>query len=75
MNTSNIIYRDIDEDKKKKIISKQLKIVDKFRKISNFFNIEYKKAEKKSKESRDADKKKYKTSEISDTAPDSSVLF
>ena len=75
MNTSNVIYRDIDEDKKKKIINKQLKIVDKFRKISNFFNIEYKKAEKKTKESRDADKKKYKTSEISDTAPDSSVLF
>ena len=75
MNTSNVIYRDIDEDKKKKIINKQLKIVDKFRKISNFFNIEYKKAEKKTKESKDADKKKYKTSEISDTAPDSSVLF
>ena len=75
MNTSNIVYRDLDEDKKKKVIGRQLKIVDRFRKISNFFNIEYKKAEKKGRESREADKKKYKTSEISDTAPDSSVLF
>lgn len=75
MNTSNIVYRDIDEDKKKKIISKQLKIVDRFRKISNFFNIEYKRAEKKGRETKEAEKKKYKTSEISDTAPDSSSLF
>ena len=75
MNTSNIVYRDIDEDKKKKIMSKQLKIVDRFRKISNFFNIEYKRAEKKGRETKEAEKKKYKTSEISDTAPDSSSLF
>ena len=75
MNTSNIVYRDIDENKKKKIISKQLKIADKFRKISNVFNIEYKKAEKKSKHDRESDKKKYKTSEITDTVPDSSSLF
>lgn len=75
MNTSNIVYRDLDEDKKKKVIGKQLKIVDRFRKISNFFNIEYKKAEKKGKETREAEKKKFKTSEISSTAPDSSVLF
>ena len=75
MNTANIVYRDMDEDKKKKVISKQTKIADRFRKISNFFNIEYKKAEKKSKESREAHKKKYKTTDITTTAPDSSSLF
>ena len=75
MNTTNIVYRDMDEDKKKKVISKQTKIADRFRKISNFFNIEYKKAEKKSKESREKDKKKYKTQDITTTAPDSSSLF
>lgn len=74
MNTANIVYRDIDDDKKTKIISKQTKIADKFRKISNFFDIEYKKSEKEAKKTVDSEKKKYKLSDIEDTNVDSSLF-
>ena len=75
MNTTNVMYKDIDDASKKEIVRKQTKIADKFRKISNFFNIAYKKAEKKTKDTKKLEKEKYKTRDIMDTAPDSASLF
>lgn len=76
MNTANIVYKDIDDDKKKNIIDKQTKIAKKFRSISNFFDIEYKKSEKDAKKMVDSEKKKYKLSDIEDNGiSSSSSLF
>jgi len=70
MNTANIVYKDMDESKKKEIIKKQSGISEKFRKISNAFDINYKKSEKATKKTIDDERKKYK---VSDLQPDTSV--
>lgn len=72
INASNVIYKsDIDDGEKKKIIDKQTKIAGAFRKISNFFDIEYKKAERDSKRMAADEKRKYKVSDVQTVKPDS----
>ena len=76
MNTANVMYKDMDDDTKKEIIRKQTGIANKFRKISNFFSIEYKKGEKKSRSEMKSEKKKYTTRELNNEPDaDSSSLF
>ena len=72
INASNVIYKsDISDSEKKSIINKQNKIAGTFRKISNFFDIDYKKAERDSKKMSDSEKKKYKISDVQTVKPDS----
>ena len=62
----------IDKEEKKKIVKKQMKIVDFFRKISNTIGIDNKSAEvKATKDLTKSSKEKYKYKEVSDTLPDS----
>lgn len=72
INASNVIYKsDITDGEKQKIIAKQNRIAGAFRKISNFFDINYKKAEKESKKMAADEKKKYKISDVQTVKPDS----
>lgn len=58
----------------KQIVKRQMMVVEEFRKISNFINVEYKNAEKSATKEIVADsKKKYKASDVLDSAPDSSA--
>lgn len=78
MNAYNIQNNQaLDKKEREKISNKQLKIVDLFRKISNKLSIEVKQSEMKATKEIESSDKKYKTSEILDTVPDSasSVLF
>lgn len=45
MNAANVIYRDTVGKDKEKIAAKQMKIADRFRKVSNFFSVQYRKGE------------------------------
>ena len=45
MNAANVVYRDTVGKDKEKIAAKQMKIADRFRKVSNFFAVKYKKSE------------------------------
>lgn len=62
---------DLSKEDRKKIGQKQKKIADKFRKWSNFFNVELKKAEKKASQDVMKDVKSYKIDDVMDTKPDS----
>lgn len=76
VNAHNLEISDgnIPSKDKKKIVDKQMKIVALFKKISNFFDIEYKKSEVSVKKEVSKDKDvKIKTSDILDSAPDSST--
>ena len=69
---------DLDIEERKKISSKQLKIVEKFRKVSDFFAIKFKQSETQAiNDIKKESKKKYKADEIMDELPDSaaSALF
>ena len=70
MNTGTLVYKDMDESRKKDIIKKQTKIADKFRKISNTFAIDSKSSEKEAKKTIESEKKKYKMSDVVDIHPD-----
>ena len=67
-NNSNRPKKDKDS-----IVKKQLKIADGFRKISNFIGISNKEAEVKATKDITTTTKKYKTSEILDSIPDSAT--
>ena len=77
MNAENLSYRDdLTDDRKNQIISKQNSIANRFRKISNAFTVNVKKNEMNAAKGIDADMKKYKVSDLTDTAFDSdSSLF
>jgi hypothetical protein len=78
MNAENLRYNSVrPKDEKDRIVKKQLGIVDKFRKISNFMQIKQKEAESKATKDLVETSKQYKTNELLDTVPDSatSVLF
>lgn len=64
-------------DDKEAVVAKQLKIVDSFRKISNFFAIKGKEAEVKATKEITKEVTKQKISDLSDSLPDSaaSALF
>ena len=74
MNAANIENNSNKPKKEKdKIVSKQLKIADAFRKISNTIGISAKEAEVKTTKEITATNKKYKTSEVLDSVPDSAT--
>lgn len=78
MNAQGLEYNnEIDPEKKKKIVNKQMKIVDIFRKISNKLAINNKECEVATSKEIANTTKKYKTNEILDQMPDSaaSALF
>lgn len=72
MNADNITYNSSKPtSEKKKIQKKQMKVVDKFRKISTILAVKCKKAEKDAEKEAKTMTKKYKYNEISDELPDS----
>ena len=78
MNAYNIEHNERkDPEDKEKIIKKQLKIVDLFRKISNKLAIDNRESEVKATKEIVSSNKKYKTDEVLDSIPDSasSALF
>lgn len=59
-----------------KVVARQLKIVERFRKLANFFSIKFKKAEVDSEREYKSNDKKYKVDEVIDEIPaDTSSLF
>ena len=68
MNAYKLQFEDssIDEDKKKKIVTRQLKTAENLKKWSNKFAIDNKSAEKKTKESEKEEDKKAKTNDDGD---------
>lgn len=77
MNAQNIELSTGKSADKSKVVERQLKIVDLFRKISDFIAVDSKTAESKSDKDIASTSKKFKTSEVLDSVPDSasSVLF
>ncbi len=70
MNAYKLQYNnDIDAKKRKSIYSKQMKIADRLRKLSNVFNIDYNKTSKAVTAMIDQDKKKYTADELNLPAP------
>ena len=70
-NANTLQYRDIEPEKRKKIYSRQTKIADKFRKISNVFAIKTKRAEIETKKDvKDAQSKKYTYSNVMEPSVD-----
>lgn len=71
-NSAQIIYRqDINEDKKKKIMKKQVDIANKFRKISNTFAIDMTTSEKNARDLEQAEREKYNVNTSAELASDS----
>lgn len=78
MNAYNLECNEtIEQEKRQKIVAKQYKISDRFKKIANFLAIKNKDAENKATKEILGDNKKYKTDELMEELPDSaaSVLF
>lgn len=77
LNTEKVNYdRSKTEESKKKIISKQLKIAEHFKSISNKLAIKATKAEKDAeREISEEQSKKYKADDVFDQMPDSGSLF
>ena len=78
MNAYNLECNEtIAQEKRQKIVAKQYKISDRFKKIANFLAIKNKDAENKATKEILGDNKKYKTDELMEELPDSaaSVLF
>ena len=77
LNAEKVNYdRSKTPEAKKKIISKQLKIADRFKTISNKLAIKSKKAESDAEKMiKDETSKKYKVDELMDEMPDSATLF
>ena len=63
--------QEVDKDKKVKIMTKQSKLVERFRKISNFFAVKAKESENKTDRDIAHDNTKYKTNDVLDSLPDS----
>ena len=74
MNAENVKYNSEKSAKEKeKIRKKQLSIADKFRKISDALAIKCKKAQMSAEKDSAKVEKKYKTTDIMDTMPDSAA--
>ena len=71
-NANQLKYSDdnMDEDRKKKVIARQLKIAEKLRNWSNKLAIDHKKAQKDAEKDTEQDKKKSKAEDIDDQLPD-----
>ena len=79
-NANQLKYSDdnMDEDRKKKIIARQLKIAEKLRSWSNKLSIDHKKAQKDAEKDVEQDKRKSKAEDIDDQLPndiDSDDIF
>ena len=68
---------DLTNEQKKSISAKQLKIADRFRKVSSHIAVECKQSEVKATKELTKENKKYQTKEVLDELPDSasSALF
>jgi hypothetical protein len=81
MNAYKLEYTttDMDDDKKKKVIARQLKLADKLKHLSNKFAIDNKKAEKDAKKLIEDEAKKVKIKDIESQLPNDisakSILF
>ena len=76
MNAANVIYRDTVGKDKEKIAAKQMKIADRFRKVSNFFAVKYKKAEYDgSRNAKEDNNYRYKNDELNDNNDSQDPLF
>jgi len=71
-NANQLKYSDdsMDEDRKKKVIAKQLKIAEKLRAWSNKLAIDHKKAQKEAERDTEEDKRKSKAEDVEDQLPD-----
>jgi predicted HAD superfamily hydrolase len=63
----------MDDNTKDKVVRKQMKIVDFFRKISNKFAIQLKQGENETAREINSEKKKYNIDEVMDEMPDSAT--
>ena len=68
-NAYKIEYSDMEFKDKQKIVAKQMKIADRLKKMSNFFAIDRKKAEKEAKSMIDKDKKKHTVKDLEEYLP------
>ena len=80
LNANKLAYdneSNLSEEKKKKIVAKQLKIANNLKKWSNKFAIDSKTAEKKAKELEKNDDKKYKKEDVEKDVPEDEgdILF
>lgn len=74
MNAYSLELRNtMDKEKRDRVIKKQLKVADAFRKISNFFMVDAKKAEKEATKDIVASNKKMKADDVLDSVPDSAT--
>lgn len=71
INTQNIQFSDMDANTKEKVIRKQTKIVEIFRRLSDKFAIKMKKGEHDTIREVNNDKRKYNIDEVIDSMPDS----
>ena len=71
-NANQLKYSDdsMDEDRKKKVIARQLKIAEKLRNWSNKLSIDSKKAQKEAEKDTEQEKRKSKSEDIEDQLPD-----
>ncbi len=71
-NANQLKYSDdtMDEDRKKKVIARQLKIAEKLRTWSNRLSIDHKKAQKDAERDVEQDRRKSKAEDIDDQLPD-----
>ena len=60
----------MDEDRKKKVIARQLKIAEKLRAWSNKLSIDHKKAQKDAERDVEQDRRKSKAEDLDDQLPD-----
>lgn len=73
MNTQNMDLSEMTPETKDKVVKKQMKIVDKFRKISNVFSIKLKKGERDTMNEINSDKRKYNIDDVISELPDSAT--
>lgn len=74
MNTYNLELKSTtDKDKRDRVIKKQLRVAETFRKVSNFFMVDTKKAEKEATNAIIKDNKKMKADDVMDSVPDSAT--
>ena len=72
VNANNVMYKsNIPDEKKDAIFAKQTGIANKFRSVSNAFQVKINKAGKDAEKDIESNKRKYKISDISDTKYDS----
>lgn len=67
------LHSTMDKEKRERVIKKQLKVAETFRKISNFFMVDAKTAEKQATKDIISTNKKMKADDVLDSVPDSAT--